>query len=418
MTDTVIDVCNLGKQYNLGLVHEDLFVNNVIRSAKAFFKRTQSAQPFWALKDISFSVEHGEIIGIIGKNGAGKSTLLKILSRITLPSEGHFQLRGRLASLLEVGTGFHPELTGRENVYLNGTILGMSRQEVKSKFDEIVAFSGVEKFIDTPVKRYSSGMHVRLAFSVAAHLDPDILLIDEVLAVGDYEFQRKCLGKMEEVGKGGRTILFVSHNISTISSLCPKCMLLSKGRIVKIGKTSEVIDLYYQRGEAADGEVDYERDKIERGDDEAKLLSARLVNLNGDVTTDFKIDESIRVEMTYRLLTDNLNISLWFHFYTSQGDCAFVASDGPLDPEGALKNTAGTYLSVCHIPKNFMNDGTYFIGLAVSKTGTLTTHVLERDLLMLRIVDPIVNTATRAKYTGFLPGGVRPALQWESKKLS
>ena len=265
MSDTVIKVESLGKRYRIGAngagtdglrhVIHDFFAapartlrRNGHASTQDSGLSTQhsNAEEFWALKDVSFEVKRGEVVGIIGRNGAGKSTLLKILSRITEPTTGRLGIKGRVASLLEVGTGFHPELTGRENIYLNGAILGMSREEIKRKFDEIVAFAEIEKFIDTPVKRYSSGMYVRLAFAVAAHLEPEILIVDEVLSVGDLQFQKKCLGKMDEVARGGRTVLFVSHNMGAISRLCNKGMLLSAGRLVAIGKTHDVIDAYLQ----------------------------------------------------------------------------------------------------------------------------------------------------------------------------
>lgn len=253
MSDSIITVENLSKRYLIGhrtrgegLRHA---IENVVRAPQQWFKQRQkkraaATEEFWALKDISFQINRGDVVGIIGRNGAGKSTLLKILSRITEPTSGRITLDGRVASLLEVGTGFHAELTGRENVFLNGTILGMSRVEIKKKFDEIVAFSEIEAFIDTPVKRYSSGMYVRLAFAVAAHLEPEILIVDEVLAVGDAEFQKKCLGKMKTVAGHGRTVLFVSHNMTAISNLCSKAILLEKGRLTKLGEVPEVSKAY------------------------------------------------------------------------------------------------------------------------------------------------------------------------------
>ena len=260
MSNIAIKVENLSKRYRIGLKEEinDTFVGAITSSIKnplknlrqlrrlsAFDENGQTPEDvIWALKDVSFEVEQGEVLGVIGRNGAGKSTLLKILSRITHPTSGRIEMNGRISSLLEVGTGFHPELTGRENIYLNGTILGMRKKEIDRKLDEIIDFSGVEKFIDTPVKRYSSGMRVRLAFSVAAHLEPEILLIDEVLAVGDVEFQKKCLGKMDEVAKGGRTVLFVSHNMGAVKNICSKCMMLENGKIEVIGKTIPVIEKY------------------------------------------------------------------------------------------------------------------------------------------------------------------------------
>ena len=260
MSDSVISMQGLGKKYVLSHVgqtgqHRYKALRDVIADKFKFFRGSRAGTPavtaeeFWALRDVSFDIKQGERVGIIGRNGAGKSTLLKILSRITEPTEGRIAITGTVASLLEVGTGFHPELTGRENIFLNGAILGMPRAEIRRKFDEIVAFAEVEKFLDTPVKRYSSGMYVRLAFAVAAHLEPEILIVDEVLAVGDAEFQKKCLGKMEEVAKGGRTVLFVSHNMQSISALTGRALLLDRGRIVAQGATSEVITHYLERKE-------------------------------------------------------------------------------------------------------------------------------------------------------------------------
>lgn len=266
--DTVISIKGIGKQYKIyhrqkGYVALREVISNILfrplKYAKTKAKRVlgkETKEEFWALKDINLEIGRGEIIGIIGKNGAGKSTLLKILTGITPPTEGEIKLKGRVASLLEVGTGFHPELTGRENIFLNGAILGMTKKEILKKFDDIVEFSGIEKFLDTPVKRYSSGMYVRLAFSVAAHLEPDILLVDEVLAVGDAEFQKKCLGKMDEVTKqAGRTILFVSHNMDAISRLCKKTILLDQGKIIASGDTNEVVEKYLKGGCQEDTEL-------------------------------------------------------------------------------------------------------------------------------------------------------------------
>ena len=246
MSDKAIIVENISKKYELGLIGGGTLMESLGSRIKKGRKTINPNEPkeFWALKDISFTVKKGEVVGVIGKNGAGKSTLLKVISRITQPTSGQIRINGRVASLLEVGTGFHPELTGRENIFLNGSILGMTRKEIKVKFDEIVDFSGVEKFIDTPVKRYSSGMYVRLAFSVAAHLEPEILVIDEVLAVGDMEFQKKCLGKMENVAKGGRTVLFVSHNMAAVESLCQSAILLRHGEVTYKGSTNEAIESY------------------------------------------------------------------------------------------------------------------------------------------------------------------------------
>jgi lipopolysaccharide transport system ATP-binding protein len=246
MSDIAISIQQLSKKYELGAATSGSLRDTITSGVKSLLRRSKEEQKiFWALKDVSFDIQRGEVLGIVGRNGAGKSTLLKILSRITEPTSGKIELYGRVTSLLEVGTGFHPELTGRENIFLNGSILGMTRQEIRRKFDEIVAFSGVEKFLDTAVKHYSSGMYVRLAFAVAAHLEAEILIIDEVLAVGDAEFQRKCLGKMNEVAKSGRTVLFVSHNLGAVRSLCKSCCLLQQGQMIMTGAPDAVIQTYY-----------------------------------------------------------------------------------------------------------------------------------------------------------------------------
>ena len=302
MSNSIITVKNLGKKYFIS--HEgkgkystlrDTIMNKTKKKAKRNDEALSLSEEFWALKNVNFEVDRGEALGIIGKNGAGKSTLLKILSRITEPSEGFIEIQGRVASLLEVGTGFHPELTGRENIFLNGAILGMSRIEIRQKFDEIVDFSGVEKFLDTPVKRYSSGMYVRLAFSVAAHLEPEILVVDEVLAVGDAEFQKKCLGKMEDVSKGqGRTVLFVSHQMGTLAQLCKTSVLLNSGRITMKGETRDVIDRYLN-GMQAENVYKADLDKVKHKD--AFIISQRLVNSQGEVVNQITNNDEIILEI-------------------------------------------------------------------------------------------------------------------------
>lgn len=292
-----IVVQGISKEYTIGKQKDSSLRNSI----SGVFKSKQNAQEsFWALKDISFHVEKGDVIGIIGRNGAGKSTLLKILSKITQPTEGRIEINGRVASLLEVGTGFHPELTGRENIYLNGTLLGMTRKEVTEKLGEIVAFSGVEKFIDTPVKHYSSGMHVRLAFSVAAHLEPEILIIDEVLAVGDAEFQKKCLGKMKDVAGEGRTVIFVSHDLAAVKKLCTRAILLEKGSIIFGGSTDEVIEKYNQKSlekgdfvnESLNKELDYD------------IKSVKILNSKGESCHNFDISEKIVIEIDFHIDLD------------------------------------------------------------------------------------------------------------------
>lgn len=274
-------------------------------------------EEFWALKDVNFDIQQGDRVGIIGRNGAGKSTLLKILSRITEPTSGRVSIRGRVASLLEVGTGFHPELSGRENIFLNGAILGMSQNEIRKKFDEIVAFAEIEKFLDTPVKRYSSGMYVRLAFAVAAHLEPEILIVDEVLAVGDAQFQKKCLGKMEEVGKEGRTVVFVSHNMGTINTLCNKCILLKEGRITGYDATSLIVSQYFSVGGLQES-IDITPQMRNRGDGSINFKTCALFSREREPKTAFNIGENIRIEITLESAYIG-DMSFWLIIFDSAG---------------------------------------------------------------------------------------------------
>jgi len=368
----------------------------------------------WALKDVSFEVQPGEIVGIIGRNGSGKSTLLKILTRITEPTEGTAELEGRVSSLLEVGTGFHPELTGRENIYLNGAVMGMRKAEIDKKFDEIIAFSGVEKFLDTPVKRYSSGMHVRLAFAVAAHLEPKILLIDEVLAVGDSEFQKKCLGKMEEVSKQhGRTVLFVSHSMPMIASLCNRCILLNEGRIQTTGNPGEVIANYQYSGQSSPAFVDYTNTSKKPGDNMGTLLSGWVENESGERSLNVMINQPFRICMRYRVLKDVPKTPYPnFHLFDSQGQYVFVTSPSDLDHKKPFK--AGEYLAVCEIPANFLNDGLFSVGLALTFTHS-GIHVSfdEKLALVFNVSDPMDGVPTRVSgYGGRMPGIIRPVLKW------
>jgi lipopolysaccharide transport system ATP-binding protein len=368
-------------------------------------------EEFWALQDISFDIQQGDRVGIIGPNGAGKSTLLKILSRITEPSAGRARVTGRVASLLEVGTGFHPELTGRENIFLNGAILGMRKAEIKKKFDEIVAFAEVEKFLDTTAKHYSSGMYVRLAFAVAAHLESEILIVDEVLAVGDMNFQKKCLGKMEDVGKDGRTVLFVSHNMAMISNLCQKGLLLRQGRLAFQGAMSEAVLEYCQQNRDGDGVYDQASSRFES--ENAKLLSAELIR-TGE-SDEITVHDEVVIRMKYRLkhAVDGKCVPC-FHVYRADGQCAFLVSPeniGPLPP--------GDYCADCRIPGDFLNEGAYFVA------ANLTTHTFghyvddyyDPNALMFNVVDPMLEGSIRYGYAGPMPGAVRPKLVWDVRKV-
>ena len=415
MSDIAIKVENLSKKYTIGTKVSGSLRETIVHKWNSLSNKTNSYnEEFWALKDISFEVKQGEVLGIIGKNGAGKSTLLKVLSRITEPTSGRFVMNGRVSSLLEVGTGFHPELTGRENIYLNGTILGMTRKEVKQKFDEIVDFSGVEKFIDTPVKHYSSGMYVRLAFAVAAHLESEILIIDEVLAVGDAEFQKKCLGKMDSVAKEGRTVLFVSHNMGAVNSLCSNCILLNNGNIVTNNKTADVILKYYSNENST---AFFEPKTKKIGDSNIELISGWVENLDGKIQNSFNFNESFNVCMKYKILTEQLSIPVPnFHFYYTDGSYAFVSQ-----PASEKVKEKGIYIAKCNIPKFFLNNKTYFVGLAITTYHEVGYDVnfWEQNALSFIIKDEMnYSEINRYNYHSEIPGVIRPLLNWKTEKIS
>jgi len=374
MSNLALKMDGVSKLYQLGEVGTGTLSHDLNRwwsrvrgkedpfaSIGAVNNREQAGDDFvWALKDINFEVNQGEIVGIIGRNGAGKSTLLKLLSRVTGPSEGAIHVNGKIASLLEVGTGFHPELTGRENIYLNGAILGMSRKEIRSKFDEIVDFSGCGKYIDTPVKRYSSGMHVRLAFAVAAHLEPDILIVDEVLAVGDVEFQQKCIDKMDQKSnKEGKTILFVSHNMTAIRQLCPRSVLLEAGSIHSVGPTDEIISNYLSLNRAKSGSiVNFEQQDT----DEIQLVKASVKPLENKDRTIIRTEDAVSVEIHYKVKQPISNLRVILRLINQSGIEVFDSSDYLFWPAGKARGI-GEYNSVCSIPGNLLNKGTYFIEL-------------------------------------------------------
>jgi lipopolysaccharide transport system ATP-binding protein len=431
LSDIAISVENLFKSYLVGhnasqtegyTALRDVLARNardLARKTRDMFSGRQIVQgdeveEFWALKDVSFEVERGDRIGIIGRNGAGKSTLLKILSRITEPTKGRIRIAGRVASLLEVGTGFHQELTGRENIFLNGAILGMTRSEILIKFDEIVAFADVERFIDTPVKRYSSGMYVRLAFAVAAHLEVEILIVDEVLAVGDSQFQKKCLGKMEEIGRSGRTILFVSHNMAMINALCDKAIQLENGALRAFGATDHVILGYATSGENSSAAANYRNYNRRIGDQHAQLLSADIRNEQGVQVSGVEINEPFSVRMEYRITSDADRIFIPnFHFHSHDGSCAFVAN-----AVNVKKLPPGEYSAECLVPANFMNDGLYSIRLALTSFESgVSVHFDEKGAIMLNVRDPVDGVMTRAGYSGPMPGAVRPLLPWTLKRI-
>jgi lipopolysaccharide transport system ATP-binding protein len=389
MSDTVIAVEKVTKRYLIGQAeqrHETLIgsltsaltapIRNARRLARLDTSRVaaDATDILWALDGVSFEVKRGDVLGIIGRNGAGKSTMLKILSRITEPTSGWVGIKGRVASLLEVGTGFHPELTGRDNVYMNGTLLGMTKREIDRKFDEIVEFAGVERFLDTPVKRYSSGMSVRLAFAVAAHLEPDILIVDEVLAVGDYEFQKKCMKKMEDVSAGnGRTILFVSHNISAISSLTNRCVYLKNGRIQCQGPTEEIVRAYLDSGNVSAARWKTE----ERTDKPFQFLSAEVQNADGEVTSDLDNLEEIRVSVEYEVRKELRGSVVAAILHARDGTLLFSTEDTDTQTYLMDRRFPGRYRSSVTIPGGLLNEGDFYIRLAAGVPGQVPYENIE-----------------------------------------
>jgi lipopolysaccharide transport system ATP-binding protein len=434
MSDTVIEVENLSKKYIIGHQKQERYtaLRDVIADgAKAFWRSLfgggsgspENKEEFWALKDVSFEVKQGECIGIIGRNGAGKSTLLKILSRITEPTTGRIKIRGRVASLLEVGTGFHPELTGRENIFLNGSILGMSRAEIKAKFDEIVDFAEVERFLDTPVKFYSSGMYVRLAFAVAAHLEPEILVVDEVLAVGDAAFQKKCLGKMGDVAeKEGRTVLFVSHNLASLANLCNQGILLVQGEKQAEGACNKVIEQYISTGKEASGEIVWSNLKSSPGNEHVRLHKVRII-CNGGVTDDVAINQEISVEVFFWNLKSNLELSTSIHLLDKMGVCVlasanFHSANLLIDEWFGKPYPTGLYKVVCKIPSNFLNEGMYSINVIV--ISGLFGDVFNTEARVDEVLSFNVHEmgGMRRDYAGQWIGVVRPKLAWQTEFLT
>jgi lipopolysaccharide transport system ATP-binding protein len=427
----IIRVENVSKQYRIGAIRPpyQTLREALSQAIRLPFRRPQNRPQarngkIWALKDISFTIEPGEVVGIIGRNGAGKSTLLKILSRVTEPTIGRVQLYGRIGSLLEVGTGFHPELTGRENVFLNGAILGMTRIEIQRKFEEIVAFSEIEKFIDTPVKWYSTGMYLRLAFAVAAHFEPEILIIDEVLAVGDANFQEKCLNKMNDLRRGGRTILFVSHNMAAVSRLCKRVISLSEGMIVSDGPTAvdeskkpadSKVATVGSNNLAPRVKITSEKcwDTIDEtpGDDTVRLRAVRTRTEDGKIVDSVDIRRPVGIEMEFDVLESGHILVPNYHFRDENGVDVFSANDH--DPVWRRQpRPAGHYVSTAWIPGNFLSEGILRVSAAVSTMVPVKVHVYEIDVCSFRVFDTQDGDSARGDYVGPLPGFVRPLLAW------
>jgi lipopolysaccharide transport system ATP-binding protein len=416
----IIRVEGIAKRYRLG-AEQNAYATLRESLTGAFRKplrrlrgRESAGETLWALRDVSFEVAPGEVVGIIGRNGAGKSTLLKILSRITEPTHGRAELYGRVGSLLEVGTGFHPELTGRENIFLNGAILGMGRAEIVQKFDEIVAFAEVSRFIDTPVKRYSSGMYVRLAFAVAAYLEPEILLVDEVLAVGDASFQRKCLDKMREVGRHGRTVLFVSHNMPAVTRLCERTILLDEGGVVEDGPSHQVMGSYLRSGLDTTAMREWADLTKAPGNDIVRLRAVRVRTEDGRVADAVDIRCPVGVEMEFEVLEAGHLLVPNYHFSNEEGATVFVASDPDLTGRRTPR-PAGRFVSTAWVPGNFLAEGTLIVSAAVSTMDPVTIHFFERDAVAFQVIDSLDGDSARGDYAGPIPGIVRPMLRWETE---
>ena len=461
-SDTAINVDSLGKRYELGVIHHDRLAEKLtagLWQAAGWARRLwspgkeadsrENASPYasmrrldtqgihalpqtdspdagppmsdhiWALRDASFSVARGEVLGIVGRNGAGKSTLLKILTGITRPTEGRAWLDGRVGSLLEVGTGFHPELTGRENIFLNGAILGMKRAEIAAKFDEIVEFAEIGRFIDTPVKRYSSGMYVRLAFAVAAHLEPEILLIDEVLAVGDAAFQKKCLGRMDDVSKQGRTVLFVSHNMFSLQTLCSRGILIDSGRVAIDDDIAVAINAYLGKTGRSTGEVCFDVDGKSRGRDRLQVKAVRIVS-QGRTTGEVPISDDFRVEVDYWNLEPDARRSISIHLRNSMGVCVLTSGNLPSvsiepDPWYSKPYPRGLFRTSCTVPGGLLNDDEYTISLFIVGASFKDDVARMPDLLAFEVVD---DHAMQREYTGKWAGAVRPHLHWQTEQMA
>ena len=398
----------LGKSYHRGALQQSTLLRDhlsrMLRSPLSVFRRSRD-ETFWALENVSLEVREGEVLGLIGRNGAGKTTLLKILSRITKPTTGWAEIHGRVGSLLEVGTGFHPELTGRENTFLSGAILGMGKSEIKRKFDEIVAFAELEQFIDTPVKHYSSGMYVRLAFAVAAHLEPEILFVDEVLAVGDAAFQKKCLGKMGDVSRQGRTIVFVSHNMTALQRLCTRVVWLNGGQVIDTGDATSVIDHYLQTNAVANLESVWEDNLTAPGNERVRLRSVRVLPQT-DSGEPITVHTPLRIEFTYWNYVPGtvLNVSMFLN--NLEEVCVFnTASDFAPRPAGLIRHTV-------EIPGDFLNTGSYYINVLIVKDAS-TGILFQNNVVAFEVVEGEVV----GNWYGRLPGAVRPQLKWLSESI-
>ncbi|MEM6684705.1 MAG: ABC transporter ATP-binding protein [Bacteroidota bacterium] len=431
----ILSIENVSKQYRLGVMgtrtikhdinrwwhkirgKEDPYLKIGERNNRSTVGKSKYV---WALKNIDFQVYEGEVLGIIGKNGSGKSTLLKILSKVTMPTKGLIKSGGRIASLLEVGTGFHPELTGKENIFLNGAILGMSKSEIVSKFDEIVEFAGVQRYIDTPVKRYSSGMKVRLAFAVAAHLEPEILVVDEVLAVGDAEFQNKAIGKMKDIsGDEGRTVLFVSHDMDAIQKLTKRAVVLSDGEVLYVGETDKAVQTYLKKGLESEPTISWDTFETAPGNDFGRLKNVTLQNADNKACKRFNVTEPIQISVRYWDLNTEYTNTAMIRIINERGQCLFASNEFSAPNWSEVHSDhKGIVTAVCTIPGNYMAEGQFTVSVGVGNYNPNMTHVLEENLLAFEVYDNTMGEGVRGKASGSWPGMVRPMLAWHVEKTA
>ena len=411
----MIEVENLSKRYALNAKPKantlrDL-LTNLVRPKN---QQTDEEKFMWALRDVNFTVEDGETVALVGNNGAGKSTLLKILSRIIKPTKGEAVLHGRTGSLLEVGTGFHRELTGRENIYLNGAVLGMKRAEIEKNFDEIVAFSELEKFLETPIKFYSTGMYMRLAFAVAAHLEPEILMVDEVLAVGDLAFQRKCLSKMRDISERGRTIVFVSHNMQAVTRLCSRAIWIEKGFVKEDNSAKDVVSNYLNSQTETSSEKIWENSDDAPGNDVAKLRGVKVFNPADDKSSAFDIRHPVFVKITYEILQNGQILMPSFQLHNEENVCIFTSNDLDENWRGKIR-PKGFYTSCAEIPANFLAEGNFYVSVSLATYEPLKIHFNERDAVAFLITDSLEGDSARGDFGGQISGAVRPILNWETE---
>jgi lipopolysaccharide transport system ATP-binding protein len=430
-SDIAIRTANLGKAYRLGVLSQQKHSGYDFLGFDLPLQRlwpillgdeqdvTKADNVFWALRELDLEIRRGEVVGIIGKNGSGKSTLLKLLARVTEPSTGYAEVTGQVGSLLEVGTGFHPELTGRQNVFLNGSIMGMTHDQIDRRFDEIVSFAEVEAFIDTPVKHYSSGMYMRLAFSVAAHMECEILIVDEVLAVGDAHFQRKCLARIESEVKSGKTVLFVSHNTSTIMQICTRCVLFENGRLIEDGMPQEIVESYISRNSPVTIERQYNEMNAPTSEQRSFRLWAFFVRgLSGKMNSRFDVKEPIVLEMVWDVLEERYPLDVQLTLRHESGVIVLVSIDNQDSPWRHRVAPAGRYRARCTIPPNFLNEGLFMVDFSVQASNRSSEYATCVDAGSFYVVDDLANTGVRSDWEGKWPTSIlRPRLHWSHEKV-